>query len=797
MNALRITSEILSQMTSGSYENQEDSRETVLQRVSEALLGAGAERVRYYQIASEEIPALAEDEQSLFLTWLSYGESSPSQARKGFRIPLREASIFRSIVKGSSNPVADSYRSDSKSVWIKPLELEGREWIDVLVTTRRQAIGVLSFDWTGESIPLHGEVKHILKLMGELLGSQIAATSPIMEEQLQERLLEVYTGEGRGDALIQAALLAFQNAADIASLSLFRYEWTTQKLIRTWLSTGRSAQEQSDFSEESFDVGDKLTGRAFGDPRFRRILDFAKLMSLHPELLSGESVRFHEKNLGELNTVMYGVLGAKEPLYLIRAINHESRTTLPFVTEYDLMQSFTRDLSPYVDAHISQERAAATRRLQGMTTGQNSLTNLLVVAQEELNRIEQIDRIVVLLNRGSSDDARPYFTWNTPADPLGDMRDSLAKDEVLRRVLRRPHGEIEVIRRQDSGALGRALRATSRENADVAALPIRSGGTKGVVIFPVWGHAWGRTRRRRLAPSASQDFLSQVGAIIAQWAEQEYATLQAEGAQRALSLVGHEMTEPLAATKQLSERAIALARQAIQGRNVDVDDISDIQNRMRRHVDQLIATVQVGHLIGRQLVDGSVVGERQRIAVLSLTNFAITRTNREMNTGALEVPTGAVRITRPVGGDGLYLNCDAPLVEVALLNLLRNAVRYSVRSPLGSEVRIRVATREIRGSRFLEFAVANHGLEIPTMARDLIFDAFTRFASSPDEASRHGMGLGLFLCRQIALAHEGEIFLSQERVTGANRDDDAWRTTFTLRLKSDLATGPYSTREKR
>jgi signal transduction histidine kinase len=98
---------------------------------------------------------------------------------------------------------------------------------------------------------------------------------------------------------------------------------------------------------------------------------------------------------------------------------------------------------------------------------------------------------------------------------------------------------------------------------------------------------------------------------------------------------------------------------------------------------------------------------------------------------------------------------DKLYVRQALLNLLDNAVKYNVES---GAISISLTTS---GSLAI-FRIANTGQEIPKDREASIFERFYR-----GEASRFGdaagSGLGLSICREIAVAHRGHIWLERSK----------------------------------
>jgi PAS domain S-box-containing protein len=109
------------------------------------------------------------------------------------------------------------------------------------------------------------------------------------------------------------------------------------------------------------------------------------------------------------------------------------------------------------------------------------------------------------------------------------------------------------------------------------------------------------------------------------------------------------------------------------------------------------------------------------------------------------------------------------LLQVAT-NLLSNAVKYGEGRPI--EVRVRAE----QDSAVLE--VVDHGIGIPPDARDRIFDRFERAVS---ERHYGGLGLGLWITREIVRAMSGSIAFESELGKGS---------TFTVRLPRGTHVGP-------
>jgi signal transduction histidine kinase len=112
----------------------------------------------------------------------------------------------------------------------------------------------------------------------------------------------------------------------------------------------------------------------------------------------------------------------------------------------------------------------------------------------------------------------------------------------------------------------------------------------------------------------------------------------------------------------------------------------------------------------------------------------------------------------PILGDGVRLS-------QVFENLLGNAIKYAPGSPIFISLR--------RGEKGLRAAFADRGPGIP---EDYLPFLFERFYRVPGERTVTGTGLGLYICKQIILAHHGKIWAESVLDEG---------TTFFIDLPAD------------
>jgi signal transduction histidine kinase len=109
---------------------------------------------------------------------------------------------------------------------------------------------------------------------------------------------------------------------------------------------------------------------------------------------------------------------------------------------------------------------------------------------------------------------------------------------------------------------------------------------------------------------------------------------------------------------------------------------------------------------------------------------------------------------------------DAARLRQVLSNLVGNAIEHGDESGA-----IEVLARSEDSTVVL--TVTNQGPVIASSALPTLFDPFVRAASMPKNRRRAGIGLGLYIARQIVIAHAGTIEVASSVGTG---------TVFTVRL---------------
>lgn len=116
---------------------------------------------------------------------------------------------------------------------------------------------------------------------------------------------------------------------------------------------------------------------------------------------------------------------------------------------------------------------------------------------------------------------------------------------------------------------------------------------------------------------------------------------------------------------------------------------------------------------------------------------------------------------------GVIANVDRFRMEQVIINLLGNAVKYGKGHP------IEISLKKIGGTA--EISVRDHGIGISEEDQHRIFERFERSSQASEFG---GMGLGLYIAKEIVALHDGSIRVKSRRGEGA---------TFTVRFPLKLS----------
>ncbi len=212
-----------------------------------------------------------------------------------------------------------------------------------------------------------------------------------------------------------------------------------------------------------------------------------------------------------------------------------------------------------------------------------------------------------------------------------------------------------------------------------------------------------------------------------------------------ISVVSHELRTPLTSIRgafglleggvagELPEQAHKLAQ---LGRNNS--------ERLARLIDALLD-------LGK-IEAGKVALRREVVAVDELIVATVASLDDAASEAGIRLEVPTTQSTSVWG--------DKERLQQVLVNLVSNAIKFS---PPDSTVCIRVTSA---GTGKLKIAVHDEGPGVPRDEQHRLFDCFEQLDVS-DARAKHGVGLGLAICKEIVELHAGELGLESTGQRGS------------------------------
>jgi signal transduction histidine kinase len=213
-----------------------------------------------------------------------------------------------------------------------------------------------------------------------------------------------------------------------------------------------------------------------------------------------------------------------------------------------------------------------------------------------------------------------------------------------------------------------------------------------------------------------------------------------------LSMVSHELKTPLTSLRLQLQMTL---RRLTQNEGAPIDHEKLLKTftsadrqvvNLNRLIEELIdvSRIRTGHMaIHPMTIDLSALGEEVVERMSEQTKLAGCSVDLK-----LEAP--------------LTVNCDALRIEQVITNLLSNALRYA---PNGA-----ITIRSWSDKNWAYLSMKDSGGGIRPERQKAIFDRFERDSKDP---GIDGLGLGLYIVRQIVIAHGGDIELISPPGEGA------------------------------
>jgi PAS domain S-box-containing protein len=217
-----------------------------------------------------------------------------------------------------------------------------------------------------------------------------------------------------------------------------------------------------------------------------------------------------------------------------------------------------------------------------------------------------------------------------------------------------------------------------------------------------------------------------------------------------LSVAAHELKTPITSLRGFAQLLV---------RKLNSPNQPDHEQLLRAlgHIDtqsMRLSTLVTRLLDVSQLEAGKLILNREttNLAQLLRNNVALSQDRTESHSVLIEAP------------DQLDCYIDPLRFEQVMTNLVDNAIKYS---PEGGLIKIELVY--LPDSQQAQIKVQDQGIGIPHQNRERIFEPFYQ----GHQRGYAGLGLGLYICRQIIELHGGQISVEFGEVKG---------TTFVVKL---------------
>ncbi|MFY0527872.1 GAF domain-containing protein [Archangium gephyra] len=212
-----------------------------------------------------------------------------------------------------------------------------------------------------------------------------------------------------------------------------------------------------------------------------------------------------------------------------------------------------------------------------------------------------------------------------------------------------------------------------------------------------------------------------------------------------VAIATHELRTPLSA---LSLQLTALQRSVDAGRLPTEEKLRKSLVTARRQTERLEQLVK--HLLDvSRISTGGMALEPEEVDLSELVRWVVVRFEEKLAEAGC---TAVVRADTPV-----VAKVDRLRVEQVVMNLLSNAMKYAPGQPVELQV-------ERRGNLAV-LGVRDFGPGISPEAQARIFERYQR---ATGQHARESLGLGLYVARQIARAHGGELNVESTPGQGAH-----------------------------
>ena len=210
-----------------------------------------------------------------------------------------------------------------------------------------------------------------------------------------------------------------------------------------------------------------------------------------------------------------------------------------------------------------------------------------------------------------------------------------------------------------------------------------------------------------------------------------------------IAMVSHELKTPLTSMSAFIQ--VLELRAKKQNDGFSINALERIMRQVRR-----MNSMITGFLDVSRLEAGKIYVDKQR--------FDLSQLVKEVEEESIAMITSHQIIFAPV--EYTLVDADRDKIGQVVNNLISNAVKYSPKNST-----INIACLNI--GKNAVFSVKDQGMGIEEQDQEKLFDRFYRVEGKKTETIA-GFGIGLYLCSEIILRHDGKIWVESKMGIGSN-----------------------------
>lgn len=719
----------------------------------------------------------------------------------GYKI-LKPTLQLDSINQYKIETANEALKDEDKKIWIKDFELETSCWIDLKIEVDGKPIAL----W-GSSINSNGLVKvqnnlFTFLLLAEIAGMKIGQTYNTNVTDLADEFSNIITNENsqidKYNQLIVNALKRVQKLLNCQFAAYFQWEAKSNKLVKLFeIDIAGEICKYKDNVDNSYKVGEKLTGTAYINEKYSYLPFFENLSDKYPELVDDGSLKAHQKNGLVVKSVLYKTvspLGAAPGL--IRVINRADESALPFTRVHEKKM-----------ARASQEfdRIVSIFAIAGLLVSIKQVADVAFDMDYSSDNLPGEECLKTLGALGV------YLEVQTKKFPVQHPKKILPKNSILE-ILDKYctasdigiYFEPEINNKNyDLFDVLRTENVIKKNEMYIACIQRESTG-----YILLWSEL------RIIPPNEKMDDVYWKGNLpLANTLKliMEICTLgirirsnidMLRVADEAIAVIAHEFRSPSVALKSISgsiiENILIFANQEDLNFKTDLkftdteSNLINIESKLdlKKYLLNARLAIENNHTrLSRAVRDGLLWANfSSNVIEIELAELKIQDVIREaiaeLKHDKKLVSKNTLNLTRSI--DRLPgINGVKDLLQGLFVNLIDNAFKYSY---AGEKITISAGVEG--GNIFI--SIENFGLGIDAEDIPHIFTPFYRARKRDRKHTIRGVGLGLPTCNKIVKIHQGSIAVKSDPKWGDPERLqflEGYSTKFLIKIKLDLPSG--------